>query len=280
MRYNASILHQVFVKRTYIFWLSGFRLLCLQVEISNPVILDTTSFAMDIHHLIRRPCPDCETLHFLDLIGGTALPPIGLGRIDLHQIAKRESIKFFPQRAIREIFSLQDGKNPVEKILKCRCKTCSRVKAPSNAELKAIARKIMQEGITLLAIFIYIGHGYLIRYFGPIDRVSDNSLDSVTEHLRREENLEKCRKLLEPMEIDSFCAFYNSARDIFQPPKFEIGGPTQPFGDSYRMPFLDDEAHAKGGSGEVRKFNIHEDYLDEGIQSADWYRDHSSKVSL
>ena len=105
------------------------------------------------------------------------------------------------------------------------------------------------------------------------------SLDSVTSHLQHEENLETSKRILYTDDVGAFCDIYNSARDIFQPPTFDLGGPTAPYGRSYRMPFLRDEPHAQGASGKVRKFNIHDDYLGKGIKDADWYRNSKSEVS-
>lgn len=76
-----------------------------------------------------------------------------------------------------------------------------------------------------------------------------------------------------------FCRIYDSAKDLFQPPTLFLGGPTRRYGLTSRMPFLKDLRHAEGSSGEVRKFSVHEDYLDQQIRDAEWYRLAKSEVS-
>jgi len=234
---------------------------------------------MDAYRAIHGPAPECKTWPFLYRILNTAQPTINIDKASIHHIHEREPVKFFPQCAIKDIFNPKVDENPVEQILKCRCSTCTRCEALKPSELEKVGGKIIKSSTTLLAILIYIGHGYLIKYFGPNDRASDVSLDSVTSHLQHEENLETSKRILYTDDVGAFCDIYNSARDIFQPPTFDLGGPTAPYGRSYRMPFLRDEPHAQGASGKVRKFNIHDDYLGKGIKDADWYRNSKSEVS-
>ena len=235
---------------------------------------------MDTYRAVCGPDSKCKTWPYLHQILQVAQPPIDVHEASVHAFHEREFIKFFPQRAIREIFNPKHEGKPVEEILRCTCSTCKNCTGPKRMELENQGKKISKSSTTLLAILIYIGYGHLIRIFGPNDRASDNSLDSVTSYLRREGNVETTRKLLGRRTVDAFCDLYNTARDLFQPPTFELGGPTTPYDWSYRMPFLQDEPHARGASGKVRKFNIHEDYIGQSIKDTDWYRSSESEVSV
>ena len=53
------------------------------------------------------------------------------------------------------------------------------------------------------------------------------SLDSVTTVLRQEEDLDRLKNLLGSHNTDAFGDLYDSARDIFNPPTLELGGPTK-----------------------------------------------------
>ena len=235
------------------------------------------SSLMDAYRAAHGPSLECKTWPMLCEILQAAQPPIDLLKSSAHLLHEREPIKFFPQTAIKDILSRRDGHNPVKEILRCRCETCANCaknceRLPPN-ELKRVAKKIADSCKIILAILIYIGHGHLIRYFGPKDRIEDSSLDSVTTVLGHEENLDMLKNLLGSHDTDAFCKLYDSARDIFDPPTFALGGPTTPYSRIYRMPFLQDEPHARGSSGKIHKFDIHEDYLDQKIKDLDWYRE-------
>lgn len=159
----------------------------------------------------------------------------------------------------------------MRKILECPCKTCKRGGDRNSAELEALATEIEQKSTIILAVLIYIGHGYLIGHFGSRDRIKDGSPDSVTSYLTSDKNLVKSIQILGEDDVGAFCKLYDSAVNLFKPPEFSIGGPTKPYDSAYRMPFTEDLFHARGASGKVHKFNIHEDYLHQDIKDADWY---------
>lgn len=231
----------------------------------------------------RQEIPrDCKTLHFLTRIQDVAQPPLDVAKAPVHEMDKHETYKFFPHRAVTEIFKVKDGVIPVEQILRCPCSKCKNFdvlcKPPKRTELKRVVENISSSQNLLLAILIYIGHGHLIRCFGSNDHPSDKSLDAVRSQLQREETRSNWERLLHPRSVDEFCQKYDSAKDLFQPPTFRIGGPTPAISNTCRMPFLDDLPHARGAFGEVRKFNIHEDYVDQTIRDSNWFKDTSNKV--
>ncbi|KAL6718834.1 hypothetical protein ACLMJK_003068 [Lecanora helva] len=239
---------------------------------------------MDIYRAIHGPDIRCRSWPLLAQILLKSQPPIDIDKATVHQLHEREPVKFFPRRAIEDIFDPTDGSiSPLEEILKCDCSTCERCETPKGSEMAELIRRIKKrhDGLKILfAILIYIGHGYLIKHLGPIGRVSDSSLDSVTSHLQQEENLRTSQKILASDDLNPFCKMYDTAKDLFQPPTFDLGGPTSPYGGSYRMPFLRDEVHAQGASGEVRKFNIHEDFLSQAIKDQEWYRDPANEFKF
>ena len=232
---------------------------------------------MDHYRALNGPDLACKTWHFLGQILQAGEPPIKPESYSVHQLQARDLILFFPESAIIRI--LKDGRNPVQTILSCTCRTCITGQLPLSTELDHLAERILTKPcLILLAILIYIGHGHLIKLLALEDRVSDQSLDTVTTYFRNEENLE-ARRLLASGDVEAFCRIYDSAKDLFQPPKIVLGGPTIRYGSTFRMPFLKDQHHAQGSSGEVRRFNVHEDYLDRSIQKEEWYRSARSEVS-
>lgn len=226
---------------------------------------------MDAYRALHGPDPDCTTWPFLAKIYEVGQPPIDFSKPSVDQLQERDQLLFFPQGAVRDIFRPHNDTHPVREILECPCNKCKRGGSRNQAELEALTPKIEQKSTILLAVLIYIGHGYLIRHFGSSDRIRDGSFDSVTSYLTRDENLAKSKAILHSEDIEAFCKLYDSAVNLFQPPKFSMEGPTTPYETAYRMPFTKDLPHAHGASGKVHKFNIHEDYLDQKIKDADWY---------
>ena len=230
--------------------------------------------SMDAYRAVYGPPAGCITWPYLREILQVAQPRINLEKASVDRLQEREQLLFFPQGAVREIFRSKNEGEPVKEILGCRCDRCRRCKSPKNSELEEVASRILKESTILLAILIYVGHGYLIRQFGSNDRIKDASPDAVTTVLKARDNIERSQRILrvdDEAGVETFCQLYHSARNLFLPPTFCLGGPTTRLGDTYRMPFLEDLPHAHGQSGKVRKFNIHEDYLDQQIKDEDWY---------
>ncbi len=230
-------------------------------------------FTMDTYRVLHGASPDCSAQTFLPRILDIGQPAIDLEHPTVDTLQERDQVLFFPQKEIHELFRSKDDANPVDLILACKCKACRKSRGKGNLiERNLLAHKIAERPLTvLLAILIFIGQAHLIRHFASHDRIDDTSLDSVTEYIRSDENLEKWQKLLSLHGIEGFCKFYNSARNLFQPPTFSMGKPTAQYLNTQRMPFLDDQIHDRGSSGKVYRFNIHPDYLDEEIKKEDWY---------
>ncbi len=230
-------------------------------------------FVMDVYRVLHQQSHDCVAHCFLRKIFHAGQPAVDLDRPTVDILQKRDQALFFPYKAIQRIFTPRDDTNPVKSMLACGCQSCKQGRKGSNlTERGPLADRIMERPMTvLLAILIFIGHAYLIRHFASHDRIGDNSLDSVTEYVKSKENHEKWQKLLLRHGIDGFCNFYNSARNLFEPPTFTMGEPTAEYLNVQRMPFLDEKLHTRGSSGKVFKFNIHPDYLDEAIKVESWY---------
>ena len=228
---------------------------------------------MDTYRVSHGPPPECIAHSFLPDILGLGQPSTDLKHPEVHKLQERDQVLFFPHKAIHELFRPKHDTNPVKKILECKCRRCRTGHGGRNLlERGPLVDRIVERPLTvLLAILIFIGHAHLIGHFASHDRIYDSSLDSVTEYIRGEENPGKWQKLLSLHGVDGFCKFYNSARNLFQPPMFSVGKPTAHFLPTQRMPFLDDQLHDRGSSGKVYKFNIHPDYLDDEIKKEDWY---------
>ena len=235
---------------------------------------------MDTYRLLHETPPNCATRKYLREILDKRQPPIdGGSRTTVDRMQEIDRISFFPSSAMNKIFQPEGGQNPVRSILECSCELCRKVRG-NKIERELLTKRIVDKPLTvLLAILIYIGYSHLISLLAPHDRITDNSLDSVAEFIKTKEEDGKWQKLLKPHGIKDFCEFFKSARDLFQPPRFIVGGPTTVCNPTERMPYLDDQVHVKGSSGKVWKFNIHEDYVDENIKSEKWYF-RRTKVSI
>ena len=229
-------------------------------------------FSMDTYRVLHGPPLDCVAQSFLRRIHEVGQPPIDLKHSTLDELQDRDRVLFFPHKAIHELFRPKNDTNPVRSILECKCKRCRKDHGRNLMERVPLADRIVERPLTvILAILIFIGHTHLIRLFASHNRINDNSLDSVTEYIRSEENAKELSSLLSLHGIEDFCKLYKSARNLFQPPTFSIGKPTEHYFSTQRMPFLNDQIHDRGSSGKVYKFNIHPDYLDEEIKNEDWY---------
>ena len=171
---------------------------------------------MDAYRITLGPNPGCATWPFLRQIIQAGQPPLDIQKSDIRQLQEHEQIVFFPKSAIRDISRSAEGRVLVHKILICRCHSCGRCDASQGSELHKIENTIIQAPATiLLALLIYIGHGYLIRYFAAQDRCKDSSLDSVTTIIRNDSN--NWKKRLATDNIEAFCRIYDSARNLFDP---------------------------------------------------------------
>ena len=227
---------------------------------------------MDTYRVTHALPPQCVAQSFLSRIIRVGQPAIDLKHPTVDNLQEREQVLFFPHKAIHELFRPNQSTNPVKLILECTCTRCRGYGGRNVLERGPLADRIVERPLTvLLAILIFIGHTHLIRHFASHDRIDDSSLDSVTEYIRSEENSGKWQQLLSLHGVEGFCKFYNSARNLFQPPTFSMGRPTAHYLSTQRMPFLDDQIHDRGSSGKVFKFNIHPDYLDDEIKKENWY---------
>ncbi len=232
---------------------------------------------MDTYRALHSPHRDCVSWEYLPRIQKVGQPALDIDRPLIHRLQELSSYLFFPESEIRDIFGTAD----VHKIIECSCGTCHEGKVTRNlAERRGLVDQLQERKLTiLLAILVYIGHPYLFSWVALDSRVSDENLDAVTTFLRRDDNIKTSKAKIMLEDVEDFCRFYTSAVMLFQPPTIQMGGPTEPYGEWRRMPFLNDLPHDQGASGKVRKFDIHEDYLDPKIKEMDWYKG-AGKVSL
>ena len=228
---------------------------------------------MDNYRVLHGLPRDCQSYPFLAKIIELALPKFDQARDTLEDVQERDRIMFFPRSNIYALFTSGTDDSPVHMILKCKCHVCCEKHGTTNmAERQQHVHRIVDKPmIILLAILIYMGHASLIGHFATYHRISDTSLDSVTDTVRSKEETKKWQGLLAPHSIEIFCTLYNSVKNMFQPAEFLANSPTLHFMNTHRMPFIDETEHDRGSSGKVYKFNIHPDFLDEEIKRQDWY---------
>ena len=227
---------------------------------------------MDSYRILQGPPQDCQSYPFLKSIMDLALPKIDPELATLEDLQERDRVMFFPHKQIYALLNSDVDANPIRSILECKCKFCCEKHGTRNMteRVQHVHQIVEKPMIILLAILIYIGHAPLIGHFATYHRISDTSLDSVTDTVRSKEEIKKFRKLLAPRSIDMFCNLYNSAKNMFQPAEFRVNSPTMYYLNTHRMPFMDEIEHDRGSSGKVYKFNIHPDFLDEGFKDQEW----------
>ena len=199
----------------------------------------------------------------------------------LQEVHERLAVLFFPQKSISKLFT---NVSQVQALLECdHCKKWRERTKAKPLEDKRLSEDIAKpENVNLhliLAILIYLGEAPLIRLLGS----SPNpSVSSVPDILRNEEYMIGKQYFESEENTKIFCQNYDYAKPMFNVQKFRLMGTTRKFPSLTRFPFLNDELHKRGGFGEIRKFNIHEDYLDDKLRMmiSKYCKDESVSVAL
>jgi hypothetical protein len=212
---------------------------------------------MDIYRTRVGPFPGCPSYDALKLIYREAQPPLpsAIENYDIDALEKRQSIMFFPRKAIKDILD----EDRIKAILKCDCVICVKGREFSPPRFKDLVHWVENHGKVLLAILIYLGHTYLMKTLGgETDRVSDDRLEAVPGVLS---SLSRRPVGMSP----NFHTSYKSALHLFQPRTFTMGSPSFRYGEKDRFPYLNEKSIDQGSFGEVFQFEIHPDYLDKSI---------------
>jgi hypothetical protein len=205
---------------------------------------------MEIYRINEGPFPGCPSYDALRDIYRTAQPPLP-AQSPLDVLKERDSKMFFPRAAIKRILD----KHRISKILDCSCKRCEIGRESNLPKFDALVNWVSQHGRIVLAILIYLGQTWLIKYLGgKADRVSDDNLDAVLGIFANQQP---------PGLPKHFMQSYQSALYLFQPPRFMLDSPNLIYDKHQRFPYLNEEFVAQGSFGKVYKFEIHPDYLDQ-----------------
>ena len=202
--------------------------------------------------------------------------------VRIKDIIDRQESTFFPKNEVRKV--LENGE-VLEDILRCRCDQCRRYLIMSASDSKEIAHSILSSDrpkVVLLAILLYLGRSFLIRYFAQQDSVHDAALVIDPKILSAKDFPDLLALGSQSNQASSqsseqqewFLENYHLARMLFDPPAFRTKDKwTFNYPEDCRFPFLDDQKHGEGSFGEVFKFNIHRDYLsvDPECAKKDWY---------
>lgn len=213
---------------------------------------------MDIYRTFTGPFPGCQSYVALRAIYAAAMPPL-LGELavcSLEVLEKRRSKMFFPRETIRDYLS----RERIKTIINCGCVHCVHHHIKSRTEFDKLVDWVERESRILLAILIYLGQTQFIEVLSHrTDTINDGNLDGVIS-IRRPVGLTP------DFNLKSFKESYQMALNLFRPAMFIIGRPIFKYDEHQRFPYLRDEPHAKGSFGEVRKFDIHPDYIHQTLR--------------
>ena len=210
--------------------------------------------------------PGCKGLKYLRSILEAGQPPIDVNEASIQQLQEREKIVFYAADARAALTP-----TAVQEILCCGCDRCKAVRNTTGTENKARVEAVFSHQCTLLlAILIYLVRSDLIHVFVR-QGVTDATIADVPNILEDKEA--DFQKLFDSQSVKSFCDKFTQARGLFQPVKFTLDELSYEYQRERRFPFLNDKFHAAGSFGEVWRFDIHPDFLSDGIKQAKWYRD-------
>jgi len=248
-------------------------------------------FIMELYRQIYGPHQSCHSLEFLAQILRKGIPDVNTAYPRIDDLQKRERIVFYPSSRMRELFA---NEATVTKILECRCATCIRHLRFSRTDLDEMVKSVLDKRkpkVILLAVLVYLGRSYMIKVLSRFVGLDDTELRS----LRRSTLAESTWAELLDTEakagslsregsrvLDCFLENYESVVNLFSLPEFSTRSAwTCEYSSGQRFPFIDEEAHREGSFGEVRRFNIHSDYLDiEDKYSKNLWYTSETKVSV
>ena len=245
---------------------------------------------MEYYRHLHGPFPTCKSHESLVQLLAVGEPRPNGSNLRINEILHRQQYVFYPKDEVRRVLGEEEV---VKKIVGCRCDTCKNYLRMTGGEFKEVTNAILSQErpkIILLAILIYIGRSYLIRFFAMKNSVHDSALALEKQLL----STEGCPPLLKagieksPNPTDQagdeqewFLNNYYMAKNLFDPPVFSTSDDwTLSYHDDCRFPFLDDKKHGEGSFGKVYKFNIHPNYLhvDPESKKKDWYRRRKNQV--
>ena len=211
---------------------------------------------MEIYRTFHGPFPGCASYEPLLAIYRTGLPALpvtgDLEDVSVYELRERDSKMFFPRTDIQKILD----EDVVRNVLNCTCFRCKDRREKNSSEFDVLVRYVSNHARILLAILIYIGHSSWINVFKK-GRYGDDNLDGFLFHVSNHAPLG-----LSP----GFKGSFQAALDLFRPPIFTMGAPKFNYEQNQRFPYINDELCGEGTSGTVRRFEIHDDYLDKSLR--------------
>ena len=244
---------------------------------------------MEYYRHIHGPSPKCKSHEYLVQLLAIGEPRPNGSNLRINEILYHQQYVFYPKDKVRRVL----GEEDVIKIVGCRCDLCKSHLKMTPGEFQEVTNAILSQErpkIVFLAILIYIGRSYLIRFFAMKNSVHDSALALEKQLL----STEGCPPLLKDgiemhqvptaqgeEEQDWFLNNYYMAKNLFDAPVFSTSDDwTLSYHDDCRFPFLDDKEHGEGAFGKVYKFNIHPSYLhvDHESEKKDWYRRRKDQV--
>lgn len=226
---------------------------------------------MEIYRQRNGPQSSCHSHRYLAQILAIGEPVLDTNdNVRIRDLQQREGSVFYPKDQVYRILQ----KNDIRHILACRCSECKEYLKMSKEEQDEILQATLNPtspSIILLAMLIYLGKPYVIKWLSRRSDVHDRSPGLHSEVLSTEEWSELLHCQVENKRLDKRDCFldnYTYVATLFHPPVFQPRPWTVLHADNTRFPFLDDQWHRSGSFGEVRKFNIHKSYLDvEGTKN-------------
>jgi hypothetical protein len=239
---------------------------------------------MELYWQIHGPHPSCKSYEILQKILAAGKPAVNLDSPRITELVRREQTVFYPRGDIEKLLG---NKSIVTSILRCVCESCSKRLRMSDVDRDEITNAVLnpeRPKILLLAVLVYIGYAFMIKQLSRLDGIHDSALALTSQRLDENSWAEILDTSLVHGKIDAKGAEkrdcllenYSFAADLFNAPIFSTSKLwTEIHSRHRRFPFLDDQHHGFGSFGEVRKFNIHPDYLEtnENIAATEWYRE-------
>ena len=235
-----------------------------------------------MHHYRQTygPFSGCSSYQYLSKLLSIRQPEITLR---IKDIQSNQETVFFPRSRVREILGKKDA---IDDILQCRCPRCKKHLVSTSGDAEEISQSILSRNhpkVLLLAILIYLGYSYLIKFLALQAEIHDSAL-SIEERLLERDDFPDLMPIgsaainsamRRRAEAKLFLDNYRQVRMFFDLPVFNTSERwTQRWDDDYRFPFLDDQKHGEGAFGQVFKFNIHPEYLndiDANYARKDWW---------
>ena len=225
---------------------------------------------MDRYREINGSPSDCESHKYRRLIFQLGLPEVDMNSTSIRDLQYLERATFYPPTVTR-IFN----RSRVDDILSCRCDYCKATRRTTSTEIQARTDAVLDEQRPckmLLAILIYLGRADLIHDFIR-GNVTDVSSHPGVRQVLRDQYGGSHGRLGSQQTVDQFCDKFEEVLALFRPEHFTLNSPSHNYIRNCRFPFLNDQYHASGSFGKVRKFNIHPDFLDEEIKQSSWYKE-------